>query len=278
MTATGATTYSWDNNVQNGVPFTVNTTTTYVVTGIKTNDLGDKFSIAFAYNRTSSLQYNTSQTFTPIVSIPTETGDLAVGFVKQSQKVAIRIDGTEYPGDFSSYLPQYNHFAMTVDNDAKTIKLYLNGSLSKTINLSSPVSIKPSTSLFVGTDGKAIPEYMFGQIDDLIFVNKTYTFEEVVKTYWQWYRNIHSYKDDTSSLATVNIKTNKNPIKVYPNPTADIVKLSEKADVQVFDTLGRLLGTYKNTESVNLSAQKQGVYILKLNNVDGTQSIKVIKK
>lgn len=252
--------------------------TTYAVTGIKTNDLGDKFSVAFAYNRTSSLQANTSQTFTPIVSIPTETGDIAVGFVKASQKVAIRINGTEYPQDFSSYLPQYNHFAMTVDNEAKTIKLYFNASLIKTIDLASPISIKPSTSLFVGTDGKATPEYMFGQIDDLIIVNKLYTQEEVSKTQWQWYRNIHSYTDDSGTLATNNIKNKQNSIKAYPNPTTDIVKLSGKADVQVFDTSGRLIGSYKNADNVDLSAQKQGIYILKLNNANGIQSTKVIKR
>lgn len=85
------------------------------------------------------------------------------------------------------------------------------------------------------------------------------------------------YSENCSGTMAVS-DINKKQIMLSPNPTAGMVKLSEKADVQVFDTSGRLIGSYKNVESVDLSNQKQGVYILKLNNANGTQSTKVIKK
>jgi len=41
LTATGATTYSWDNSVVNGTPFAINATTTYTVTGTDANGCVD---------------------------------------------------------------------------------------------------------------------------------------------------------------------------------------------------------------------------------------------
>lgn len=87
-----------------------------------------------------------------------------------------------------------------------------------------------------------------------------------------------SYSEDCSGTMSVSDWGTKGKISAYPNPTKDTVKLSENADVQVFDASGKMIKSYKNTSSVDLTGQNQGIYILKTANANGIQTVKVIKK
>ena len=240
-------------------------------------NLGDKFSVSFAFNRTSQ-QANSTQSFVPIVTIPLTTNDLIIGFNKNSQKFGVYVNGTEYLMQSSTYLGMFNHITLTVDNINNTLQLFFNGNLTNTINLTSALSFKLTDGMLIGLNNDSAPTYMFGQIDDLVFMNKIYNTEEALKNYWQWYRNFTSYVDDTSNLGIKNTPKTLQHIKVYPNPTSDFIKLSEKANVQIFDSSGRLLQSFQNVENIDITKQKQGIYILKISNDKGTQTSKVIKK
>ena len=78
-------------------------------------------------------------------------------------------------------------------------------------------------------------------------------------------------------------------INVYPNPTADFIKIaiSNKFDsdfiVEVYDNKGGLLKTLKKRESetffgVDLSKYSAGYYIIRIYNANKFYQFKVIRK
>jgi hypothetical protein len=71
-----------------------------------------------------------------------------------------------------------------------------------------------------------------------------------------------------------------NSIKVYPNPTNGILKLSENANVQLIDLTGKVILNESNVNSLDLNLQKNGVYILMLTNDSGAliQRVKIVKE
>ncbi|WP_267405982.1 MULTISPECIES: choice-of-anchor J domain-containing protein [unclassified Chryseobacterium] len=89
---------------------------------------------------------------------------------------------------------------------------------------------------------------------------------------------------DTSLLATSEASaSNKNNIKVHPNPFAEnlnISDISKVKSVSVVDVSGRLVKTFdKPSSSLSLGDLKQGMYLISLELKDGSrQVVKVIKK
>jgi len=101
----------------------------------------------------------------------------------------------------------------------------------------------------------------------------------------------HIYFDYNSAITT---NTTKNKIvvgafigeneikglKLYPNPTASSLFISEKMDkVIVFDIMGREVGSYSNTDTVNFENFESGMYIIEMHNTNGkTAKAKIIKE
>ncbi len=88
---------------------------------------------------------------------------------------------------------------------------------------------------------------------------------------------------ESTILATNELKDTKNYIKVYPNPFADVLNISNIANVKnvlVTDIAGRLVKTIANPISeLHLGELKQGMYLVTLEMKDGSrQTIKAIKK
>lgn len=87
---------------------------------------------------------------------------------------------------------------------------------------------------------------------------------------------------DASILGTSEAVT-KNNLKVYPNPFADVLNISDASKVKnvlVTDISGRLVKTIANpSSSLQLGELKSGMYIVTLEMKDGSrQTIKTIKK
>ncbi|WP_083206690.1 fibronectin type III domain-containing protein [Chryseobacterium sp. CBo1] len=86
-----------------------------------------------------------------------------------------------------------------------------------------------------------------------------------------------------SNLATGEIKIDKNNIKAYPNPFADVLSISDISNVKsisVVDISGKLVKTFDKPEStLHLRELNSGMYLVILNMKDGSkQAIKAIKK
>ena len=60
-------------------------------------------------------------------------------------------------------------------------------------------------------------------------------------------------------------------ISVYPNPAKDYVKIegAEAAEVQVYNALGQMVRRVRGTNEIDLSGLVEGVYLLRITDVDG---------
>lgn len=111
-----------------------------------------------------------------------------------------------------------------------------------------------------------------------------------------YYVNVGNYSDFSDELEwtfTINISKEtlavsetaqaKDKIKVYPNPAADILNISDASKVKsvvIYDFSGKIVKTLDNPSStLQVADLKSGVYIIMMNMKDGSkQTIKIIKK
>lgn len=81
-------------------------------------------------------------------------------------------------------------------------------------------------------------------------------------------------------LATQEIGSNKDQIKLYPNPSSDFIRITsnknEALKVKIYSAEGRLLlnGTYQPNEDIDITNFKEGFYLVQVNNT----TLKLIKK
>ena len=59
--------------------------------------------------------------------------------------------------------------------------------------------------------------------------------------------------------------------KVYPNPASEMVHIEgvEPTEVRVYNTLGQLVKTVRNTNEVNIGDLPEGIYLLRITDADG---------
>lgn len=89
------------------------------------------------------------------------------------------------------------------------------------------------------------------------------------------------YIDNFKIESTIGVEDHsKTEFTLYPNPTTGMVNLSEAASrVEVYDFSGRMVMTDENVNSVNLSAQANGVYVFRITTTDNNVvTKKVVKK
>ena len=60
-------------------------------------------------------------------------------------------------------------------------------------------------------------------------------------------------------------------VTVYPNPASETVRIEglEPAEVQVYNTLGQMVKTVKDSHEINMAGLPQGVYLLRIADADG---------
>jgi hypothetical protein len=68
---------------------------------------------------------------------------------------------------------------------------------------------------------------------------------------------------------------NAGTLKAFPNPSTDVVNFNQYGDYMVYDTNGRLIEKTENVNSISLSNQAEGLYIVK--DKEGN-TLRVIKK
>jgi hypothetical protein len=60
-------------------------------------------------------------------------------------------------------------------------------------------------------------------------------------------------------------------VTVYPNPASETVRIEglEPAEVQVYNTLGQMVKTVKDSHEINMAGLPQGVYLLRIADAEG---------
>ena len=86
-----------------------------------------------------------------------------------------------------------------------------------------------------------------------------------------------------ADLLSTTTNTLAETIRLYPNPSSDIVRISslEKVDVVVADLLGKTVISLKditNQNDINVSGLENGVYLFSIKNATGSQTLKFVKK
>jgi hypothetical protein len=67
-----------------------------------------------------------------------------------------------------------------------------------------------------------------------------------------------------TTLGVSQFETNKNDFRVYPNPAnKEIVTFNQTQDIEVFDTLGKLVLKAKNTNTLDTKSFHSGIYFIK---------------
>jgi hypothetical protein len=70
----------------------------------------------------------------------------------------------------------------------------------------------------------------------------------------------------------------KNNIVVYPNPTSQLININEKVDAEVYNNVGKVLLSEKQTSVLDVSKMSPGVYILRIKHQGKYIYKQIIKK
>ena len=200
-------------------------------------------------------------------------------------------------GDYVHYLIRFEN---TGTGNAKNIVVKDEIDISK-FDLSSLVALNGSHNFTTEIRSPNIVEFIFENIQlpfdndhndgYVAFKIKTKstlnigdTFSNTAKIYFDYNAPIVTNTYTTSvesTLATSEIKNNKNVISIYPNPVKDILYIestNEVTKVEIYDTAGRVItsmGTKGN--SVDVSHLPKGNYLIKLFLKDKVSLLKFIK-
>lgn len=67
-----------------------------------------------------------------------------------------------------------------------------------------------------------------------------------------------------TTLGTTQFESAKNAFKVYPNPSnREVVRFNQAQDIKVYDTLGKLILSAKNTSAIDTKSFNTGIYFIK---------------
>ena len=77
---------------------------------------------------------------------------------------------------------------------------------------------------------------------------------------------------------TVGISAVNNGMKVYPNPVTNILNIVSVSNVKVMNLAGQIVINAENASSIDMSSLNAGMYLVSIQNENGTSVAKVIKK
>lgn len=86
----------------------------------------------------------------------------------------------------------------------------------------------------------------------------------------------------STSLATSDIKSDHANIQIFPNPVAEVIRISginNGQSIQIYNMAGQLVKSEAFDQKINVSELSAGVYLLKINTKDfQTHEFKFVKK
>lgn len=136
--------------------------------------------------------------------------------------------------------------------------------------------VGPNNRLWV-SDGSTSGTYeVSGTYSNIINVYKMTVFDDEL---FFGAGNLYKYLDPTLSNDEF-VETQS--FKLYPNPTSSYFSISSNMEIknlEVFDILGKKVKAFTNVrEFYNISDLRNGIYFIKFNSKNKTQTIKLIKK
>lgn len=98
---------------------------------------------------------------------------------------------------------------------------------------------------------------------------------------WRQEKSFTNKYQKLETLSVYDLASNKDIIKVFPNPTTNYFRIQTKADkvkVDVYDVSGKLVKSFpKKQEQYDVSSLNRGVYMVSIITDNSKQTIKLIK-
>lgn len=94
---------------------------------------------------------------------------------------------------------------------------------------------------------------------------------------WAFYIDPIAYFSENCSGAGLLDNNQSTAILAYPNPTSDIIYLTEQGDITLSNFSGKLILEQKNTKQLEITALPSGIYFLRFDE-NNQQIVKVIKE
>jgi len=126
-----------------------------------------------------------------------------------------------------------------------------------------------------------------GQTADWIHIEGLLGYAQYASAQTGWYSAMWAFVNGTTKSAEESSLQNINEVAYMPNPVMDELHIDFKGNsfksIKVLDISGKVLYSLEivpgsSDFNLNLSAVKQGIYFIRLNDELNTQVIKVIKK
>ena len=98
---------------------------------------------------------------------------------------------------------------------------------------------------------------------------------------WEGYDLNHLGAPNPDNVLSVNTLENPNSFILYPNPTDDIVHISGKKSfdtIRLINISGQLIMEVTNANTLDLSSQRSGLYLIEIENEGRTTTGKLIKR
>ncbi|MDQ3110796.1 MAG: choice-of-anchor J domain-containing protein [Bacteroidota bacterium] len=282
LTGGGATTYSWDNSVTDGVPFAPAATTTYIVTGTDGNGCSDSASIAVTINSVLPIVANATPTAVCAGGNLTLTGSGAVSYTWDNSVV----DGVPFtPASTMTY------------NVAGTDANGCTGSASVTVVVNAlPTVAGSASSTTVCLDDANVT--LTGTPAGGTWSGTGVTGSSFDPTAAGVGPEVVSYSYTDSNgcdgvAATVTITVNAcvgieeeaaaNGINVYPNPNdgSFFVTVNSDATMIVYNSTGEVVlsqNVIAGTTAVNLNEFANGIYLVSILNDNTVNTVRISKQ
>jgi hypothetical protein len=277
LTATGANQITWDNDVENGVAFTITETTTFVATGINPG----------CPEQTLSVEV----TVTPAPVVTVESVDP----ICEGEEITLTASGAD---SFSWTDGVENGVAFTPTQTGDyTVVGTSNGCESEPVTIAVIVNDLPVPTVSYDTNTESLTTGVFESYQwyfngDIIdgAVNQTYQ-TTVEGTYTVEVTNEDDCEgtSETFNLVTVGVSALDRGFgfTLYPNPANNEVVvnftsvLTEQIELQIFDLAGKQMGTQrinKMVSTIDVSHFAEGVYLFRVLSNNNAKTERVIIK
>lgn len=283
LTATGANSYNWNNNVLNGQPFTPNNSGSYIVEGLSTFGCIKKDTLSLTVNPITTPTFVQVEPYcqnaTPAI-LPTTSDNGILGTWIPATISSATVGTATYTftptSTTSPTCAAVTTMAVTI-NSLPNVILALFNSVCDTAGLVNLTGGSPAGGTYSGT---SISNNSFNTAIGLGTYPITYNFSD----------NNGCSSSATSNLTVIDcsgasfVELTVNEISVYPNPTDNIftIEVSDFIIGQtftVYDIRGRLLLNGKLNETktpINVSSFATGTYYVNL--PESNKMIKIIKQ
>lgn len=167
-------------------------------------------------------------------------------------------------------LNAWQHYVITYSNDSLT--LFINGQLENRIYKGFVSTFSDTEPVYVAQSGSVgNMRYFNGAIDDLRIYNRTLNQQEADSLY---------NEPNPVPTGISNINESADLISIYPNPANNQIRFSNLTTVQLTNIAGEIISTRKNVNTLDLSQQPAGVYLLTFSDSNGQviQRSKILKE